>query len=341
MSSPTSIDAREALRLGIIPVLVAAYAVGTGFPLPFFPPALAATILAVSAVRPPLVLLVLLLAVMTGITFVLATLFTAIASHPVPFWMVVLAASAIAFRRLARDPADMAGSVGLTMIAMTTVVLQLSMMPPDRLVSTVGHALLIAVAAALVGHAVLPSAPRPAAAMPAPAMRPGDGLRTLGRAAGLTGILVLMLKVEEKNALLVAVTVGPVLALTDRRAAWSFGRRALHANLLAFLAAMPPLLLLLLRPDGLVALLLAMATGCLLARRAIGGGPASAAAVAMPLYGVVLGLFATTAATAGEAALGDRMLTRLGAIATAVALGVAVQALLPAPRRGATASAAR
>ncbi len=332
MSLPTSIDARAVLRLGIAPLLVIAYSMAIDYPLPLLPAVLTATILATSAARPPLALLVALAALVFGITLALATVFTVISSHPLPFWTIVLVVTTIAFARLDANPADLAGSMMLTMTCLVTVLLQFSTLLPEELTKVVGSSLLIAIAAVLLAHALLPSPAAPQAALPNGAQYTRAGLRPLGQALGLVTILILSLQLDQTQALLISVTVGPILAIADRRRGWQLGIRAVLANMLAFAIAMPALVLLLLRSDGFVALLAASAASLLLARRAIADGPMSIAAITIPTFVVVLARYAPTAATDGEEVLTGKLFMRLSAVMVGVAFAMAVHVLLAGRR---------
>lgn len=324
------------MRLGITPVLVAAYMVTVEAPLPFFAPVFTASVLALSRARPPLLLLIALCGVMFGITWILAVAFTAIASHPLSFWLILLAVASIAFARLGRNPQDMPATIVLSMGSFVTVLLHFPVSPASDLPWIIGRGIVTAAVASLLAHALLPSMPEPAEGAPPISTAPptkGDAMRAVFKAIGLVVALMLFPLIDETNALLAAVTIGPVLAMPDRRTGWSFGWRSILGNLVAFLAAMPPLLLLLSRPEPFAALFAACAAGVVLAARAQARGAQSIPAIAIPTYSLVLALWASTAASGSDALLGERLLQRLGALMAGVAAGIAIHALLPIPER--------
>jgi len=332
-SSPTFPDPAPALRVGCAPVLLLAWELGSGTPLPFLAPIFATILLSLSPFRPQLPILMRLFAVVIGVTLVLTQVFATLADAPAAVWLGLLALATACFAQLARTPQNLAATVALIVASIVTVLLQVSAELPPILPWLMGRAFVLGAAAALLAHVVLPGRPTPAGAPPSPpGPRPGEGWRAVGKALAWLAALGACVALNDTSAILIATTVTNVLRVPDVRAGWSFGRAAVFGNLAAVAFAVPILALHAWRPEqGLAVLAAALAGSLALARQRPG-----LAAVALPVFVVSLGLYLPQSGGT-PAAIFDRLLS----LALAVAWGVGVHAVLrPAATAGARLSPA-
>jgi len=301
-------------------VLLLAWELSASTPLPFLAPMLAAILLLLSPTRPKLPMLLRLFAVVVGVTLVLTQVFTTLADSSLAVWLGLLALATACFAVLARRPQNLAATVALTAAAIVTVLLQVSAELPPILPWLMGRAFVLGATTALLAHVVLPGRRLPEAPIPpSPGPRPGEGWRAVGKALAWLAVLAACVALQDTSAVLIATTATNVLRVPDARAGLSFGRAAVLGNVAAVAFAVPALALHAWRPEqGFAVLAAALAGGLAIARQRPG-----LAAVALPVFVVVLGLYLPQ-----EAGTPAAILDRLFSLALAVAWGVGVHAVL-------------
>ena len=324
------VQAAPALRLSIAPVLALAVELAAGTPLPFLGPVFVVILLMLSPMRPPLLMLARLFAIVAGTAFVIVWLGVAVKDSPLSLWLGLVALFTYCFARLAQKPQDLSALVAMIVGVLTAVLMQISAELPPVLPWLMMRAFLFGIAVILIAHAILPGSPAAIAPPPAAAKTGySEGLRALAKSLALIAVLVFCILLRDTSAILIAVTVTNVLRLPDRSAGMSFGWRAVHGNLFAVIAATPTLMLLTLHPDQAVTALILALAGTLTVTSGIGRSKqgTTLAQTAMPVFVTLLGLYAPIA---GEGIL-MKIADRLFALILAITFGVAVHSLLSRP----------
>ncbi|MCB8879454.1 DUF2955 domain-containing protein [Acidisoma cellulosilytica] len=318
-------DSRAAFRLGLAPVLLLGFNIASGNPLPFLAPSLAVTLLVASRRRPPLRNLAAALVLVVGLTWSLDHLFALVSDSPISAWLVFLALTTAAFARLAQRPGNMPAMLTLICASIVVVIRHWAQGLDLSVTSVMGWAVVQAIVATLLAHAVLPSV-TPAVAAPRPgSIGQGDILQVFGRSIALLGALGFALLQEDNSAILVALTAVNILALP----AWSAAQRQGHALLIgnAVAAAMivPLIMVAALRPDLVLLVLLALAAALWMAKGLDGDGTRRVIAQAgLPVFVILLGVVLPKAGDTALPVLTDRLLT-LGLV---MLYAIAVLALL-------------
>ncbi|ADN76091.1 DMT family permease [Ferrimonas balearica DSM 9799] len=316
------------IRLAVFPVLLLFLQYQFGTRLPLIAPALAAVFLSVSAVAPPVIMVVMMASVLAATAWVQAQISILLIDHPLVYYIMLFVLVYWCMQRIRDNPADLLGILMLVSTAIVAVftqqkgaeVSQLSL----SLLLEMGYAGLTAYLAYFLFPGGDPIAETPKAP-------PSQALHTeiwhlVVKAAVVILVLWAVIRMDLAQSTIVAITVANIIKDPNPIVGKQYGWFRVATTYGGFLFALPVLLMSLLQTNFIgqlgAALVCAMLMGIYAIKR-----QASFNTLQLLYTGFIVLVYYGLTETAGTALLADgkRLLSILGAVVLGMLVLIVLQ----------------